>query len=195
MNAVNKKPFGKHEVKQALVDAGIELFAERGIRAVTIRDIAQLANVNSALISRHFGGKEGLVEAVVVELLDRFGSPSEFPITSGEQMLGSAVQSIIGSPEVMRVFAHIALEGNYAALSGMRSMYLKETIQQISKDQKAGKLKDNVDARVLLSSGFAMALGWVVFAQLLTDMSGLNKRNAKSLKADINKFWNEAIRA
>ena len=44
-------------------DAAIDLFAERGIAAATIRDIAQAAGVSSGLVRHHFGSKEGLRQA------------------------------------------------------------------------------------------------------------------------------------
>ena len=44
-------------------DAAITLFAERGIPAATIRDIAQAAGVSSGLLRHHFGSKEGLRDA------------------------------------------------------------------------------------------------------------------------------------
>jgi len=44
-------------------DAAIELFAERGIPAATIRDIALAAGVSSGLLRHHFGSKEGLRDA------------------------------------------------------------------------------------------------------------------------------------
>jgi AcrR family transcriptional regulator len=44
-------------------DAAITLFAERGIRPATIRDIAQAAGVSSGLVRHHFGSKEGLRRA------------------------------------------------------------------------------------------------------------------------------------
>ncbi|MGK5680603.1 TetR/AcrR family transcriptional regulator [Actinoplanes sp. URMC 104] len=44
-------------------DAAIELFAERGVDAATIRDIAQRAEVSSGLLRHHFGSKEGLRDA------------------------------------------------------------------------------------------------------------------------------------
>ena len=44
-------------------DAAIDLFAERGIAAATIRDIAQAAGVSSGLVRHHFGSKDGLRQA------------------------------------------------------------------------------------------------------------------------------------
>jgi TetR/AcrR family transcriptional regulator, regulator of cefoperazone and chloramphenicol sensitivity len=45
-------------------DEALRLFAERGADAVTMRDIAAAAAVSPALLVRHYGSKDGLVEAV-----------------------------------------------------------------------------------------------------------------------------------
>ena len=45
-------------------DEALRLFAERGADAVTMRDIAAAAGVSPALLVRHYGSKDGLVEAV-----------------------------------------------------------------------------------------------------------------------------------
>ena len=44
-------------------DAALRLFAERGIGAATIRDIATEAGVSSGLVRHHFGSKEALRDA------------------------------------------------------------------------------------------------------------------------------------
>ncbi|HYZ26232.1 MAG TPA: helix-turn-helix domain-containing protein [Geminicoccaceae bacterium] len=55
--------------KQALLAAGLRVFAERGYDAATTREVAQAAGVNEQLIQRYFGGKEGLLVAII----ERFG--------------------------------------------------------------------------------------------------------------------------
>ena len=42
-----------------------QLFAENGFDGASVRDIAQLANVNLAMISYYFGSKEKLLEALI----------------------------------------------------------------------------------------------------------------------------------
>lgn len=51
--------------KQRLIMAAGELFAQNGIKAVTVRAIAKKAGENLGLIKYHFGGKAGLLDAVV----------------------------------------------------------------------------------------------------------------------------------
>lgn len=47
-----------------LLDAAETLFAERGFTATSLRDITALAQANLAAVNYHFGGKDGLLEAV-----------------------------------------------------------------------------------------------------------------------------------
>lgn len=53
------------DTRDKLIEAGTPLFAWKGFSGVSIREVAKMAEVNSALISYHFGGKEGLYAAVL----------------------------------------------------------------------------------------------------------------------------------
>lgn len=59
----------REATRQTLLAAGVQVFAERGYDAATTREVAQAAGVNEQLIQRYFGGKEGLLLAVI----ERFG--------------------------------------------------------------------------------------------------------------------------
>ena len=59
----------REATKQALLAAGVEVFAEQGYDAATTRAVAQAAGVNEQLIQRYFGGKAGLLLAII----ERFG--------------------------------------------------------------------------------------------------------------------------
>lgn len=61
-----------NETKEKLRGAASELFANQGVGSTSVRQIAEKAGVNIALVSHYFGGKEGLysdcVDAMYVEL-------------------------------------------------------------------------------------------------------------------------------
>ncbi|HEX9011823.1 MAG TPA: CerR family C-terminal domain-containing protein [Holophagaceae bacterium] len=48
------------DTRHRLIEAAILTFAEKGYDGAGIREIAQRAKANSALVTYHFGGKEGL---------------------------------------------------------------------------------------------------------------------------------------
>jgi AcrR family transcriptional regulator len=47
-----------------IMDAAEQLFAEHGFAGTSVRDIAESAGVNLAMISYYFGSKERLMEAM-----------------------------------------------------------------------------------------------------------------------------------
>ncbi len=55
-------------------DAAISLFGERGVGAVTIREIAAKAKVSPALVIHHFGSKDQLKDTVDAYVAGFFGS-------------------------------------------------------------------------------------------------------------------------
>jgi AcrR family transcriptional regulator len=59
------RPYGREEVVAAVVQAATTLFAERGPAAVSLREVAQAADVNLGLIHRHIGSKTDLLAAVL----------------------------------------------------------------------------------------------------------------------------------
>ena len=56
--------------RNAIIEAGLRGFGERGFAATTTREIAGLAGTNIASISYHFGGKEGLRDACAAHIVE-----------------------------------------------------------------------------------------------------------------------------
>lgn len=74
----------KNAQSNKIIDAAIPLFAMQGFAAVSVREIATAANVNIALISYYFGGKEKLYSlilenhvGVIAELIDTISKEKE----------------------------------------------------------------------------------------------------------------------
>jgi AcrR family transcriptional regulator len=63
--------------RQLLLSAARRRFASKGYAATTVREIADDAGVNVALISRYFESKEGLFEACLVRVSVELGTPRE----------------------------------------------------------------------------------------------------------------------
>jgi AcrR family transcriptional regulator len=58
---VGRRERKKAQTRQAIADAALELFLDRGYDQVSMRDIADAADVSTATIFKHFPGKEALV--------------------------------------------------------------------------------------------------------------------------------------
>ncbi|WP_329247036.1 TetR/AcrR family transcriptional regulator [Actinoallomurus sp. NBC_01490] len=110
-----------------LRQAALELFAEHGFEATSTRAVAAAAGLSPALVTRHFGSKEGLRAAVDEYVLDQMtgalrglgaeGAEKRDLMTS----LGEVTARLFGSDPVLRGYLrHALLEdgGRGAALFG-----------------------------------------------------------------------------
>ena len=123
MKAISDNDAGTRE---ALIRAGLDLFGRHGFEASSIRQIAQVAGVNSAGIAYHFGGKDGLrqacAEAVVATMKQRvFGAAAAMPPLDGLAP-EAAVELLLGIVGRVTAFATQAQESETIARFVLREM-------------------------------------------------------------------------
>jgi AcrR family transcriptional regulator len=89
-----KRPSGRAETVEALLDAADRMFAESGPADVSLRAIAREAGVNHGLVHRYFGTRDDLVE----RLLERTAAEwTEEALSAGD--FSSAMDLILGAAE------------------------------------------------------------------------------------------------
>lgn len=120
---------GKQDTRGQIIEAARAAFAERGLDATTIRQIAADADVDPALVHHYFGTKNDLFLAVLelpvdpADLLER--AVGDDPERAGEQLVRAFVtawdspvgtaaaallRSAIGNPTVARLFRELVLQ-------------------------------------------------------------------------------------
>jgi AcrR family transcriptional regulator len=95
--------------REAILDAALTLFAERGFHGTSVPDIARLAKVGAGTIYRYFEGKEALVNALYQHhkselgraLLDGFDAQAS-PRASFHQFWKAAVGFATKSPRAFQ---------------------------------------------------------------------------------------------
>jgi AcrR family transcriptional regulator len=112
----------KHDRRQDILMAAMELFAKKGFRGTTTRDLASQAEVNEAIIFRHFTNKEELYSAILeykagkmqdsrleeLERLAKEGDDEEFFMALGKGFL----ERHGNDATFMRLLLFSALEGH-----------------------------------------------------------------------------------
>ncbi len=84
--------------KQEILAAAIVLFARKGFSATGVREIAQQARVNIAMISYYFGSKRGILEAALDLFFQRYLEVAEQALAGDdppEQKMRRFIRSIV----------------------------------------------------------------------------------------------------
>lgn len=138
-----RSPITRAEGEQRLINAAIELFAEKPFSEVGVREIAARADVNHGFVHTWFGGKGPLMERVAQVLLERLaGDLKETPAGSlAAQPFDPDVQLAVrlvmwltlenGAPPVVRDQAVMrALAERYVSVEGMSPDIARLAAQQ-----------------------------------------------------------------
>jgi AcrR family transcriptional regulator len=165
--------------RRQIMRAASALFARRGYRGTTTREIAERAGINEALLFRHFPSKEKLYWTIIEEqcgargrrqtikrILDAGGSDFEvFAAIAREFLVRTARDT-----ELTRLLWFTALENHSLSRRFFRTfvaVYYEALAEYIRRRAQAGAFR-NVDA-LLSARGF---LGMVVYHFLVQELFG-----------------------
>ncbi|MEM6914610.1 MAG: TetR family transcriptional regulator [Pseudomonadota bacterium] len=161
--------------KDKLLDAARDLFWTRGYSNVSVRDITNRAGVDVALVSRYFGGKQGLFEATLVTI-----EPWEALSANREDILPAAVASFSHpfNPETDQANPFTLLLANVIDPEmgdRVRSMVQKHLASPLA--QRLGGPDAEQRAALMLAALFGLALMRKNF-----QLEALTERSTKELE-------------
>lgn len=93
-----KRADGAEATRARIVDAASELYRERGVAGTTLAAIAARADVARGTILHHFGGADGLLDAVAVRVLEALDLPDERildGVPPGEPRIRAFVEAMV----------------------------------------------------------------------------------------------------
>ncbi len=162
------------DLKEKIIIATLECIEKKGIQAVTVRDIAQQAEVNIAAVSYYFGSKENLLdEALKFSLYSTLSQNIEEVIRTNptpRQLLKTIFkdffQGALNFPNLTR--AHIYRPFVNGNNNGIIIEWLNELASQLAvKIESSGQI--NVDSEKL-KMALAQMITNMLFWSLLPDM-------------------------
>lgn len=180
--------------KQHILEEAEELFSRKGFEAATVRDIADAAGVNLAMISYYFGSKEKLMEDLFhqrmdamklkVELLlkDKQLTPFEKMETLIDEYINKVVdrqsfykillceQVIKKNPVIIKLIRELKL--NYAALVS----------ELVKEGQRKKVFKKNVDTVLALTTMTGTVTQLVVNKEYYFEFNGYKNLTEEEMK-------------
>ena len=168
-------PHGPDEVRRAVLDAAAALFAQRGVDAVSLRDIAAAADVHVALIIRYIGHREELVAEVFRHVSDQLARAVEENPLSGQ---GFSPDTVMG--KWVRIAAALVISGR--SLESRRDL---NPVVAMAQTLMAGYGMADEAARLRAAQIVAAALGWRIFEAYLVEAGGLGDVPLETLREEL----------
>jgi len=150
-----------------ILGAAFSLFVERGFDAVSIREIAAASGVTKSLIHHHFGGKEGLWNAVKEMAFGPFYEQQRAELAEADEpgadlLIRGVVnyfQFLSKNPQVARLFAWAHLEGD-TSCSDMDADLVGLGSERVAQAQKNGALRDDINPTHVVAMFISLFTQW-----------------------------------
>ena len=168
-------PAGPDEVRRAVLDAAATLFAQRGVDAVSLRDIAAAADIHLSLIGRYIGRRDELVAAVFGHVSDQLARAVEENPLSGQ---GFSPDTVMG--KWARIAAALVISGR--SLESRRDF---NPVLAMAETLMAGYGVAGEAARLRAAQIVAAALGWRIFEDYLVQAGGLDAIPLATLRDEL----------
>lgn len=144
-----------------IMEKALEVFAEKGFDSTSVRDIAQRAEVNVAMISYYFGSKEKLLEAIFKNHTSGIKSKIESILHSKDydpfKKMDLLVETYIDVIVENRPFHTLMMREQVLMKEGALYSYIRDMKRQnrslieaaVKAGQKSGLIQKHVDISML----------------------------------------------
>lgn len=180
---------GYAEARQRVIDAAIELIAQKGLRKFRFEELAEMVGCNRATIYRYFDSKDDLVTQVMMALMHEI-TGDIIASTAGTE----AVTTQTFTDTLYRIITDLRTEPRYAIImdAGQVEVFAgltHEFFSAITTDMLAKYMMDAPAGRVL-KAGIAMedAVHWLIHQIISYGFFGLKGENEAQQKAYLEKM-------
>ncbi|MDQ8045190.1 MAG: helix-turn-helix domain-containing protein [Solirubrobacteraceae bacterium] len=170
--------------RSRLLAAAYELFAERGVEAVSVRLLAERAQVTAGLVTHHFGSKDGLIEQVDAYALGlcseilagAMAAAGERPDGDARPIAGvqDAITDALSDQPVLRGYIGRRLVSDSAAgqqFFGQFAQLVEAGLRQL---RSAGAVRDSIDHMGATVLVVHLILGPIVLARQWSQLAGID---------------------
>ena len=167
-----------------------ELFADKGFDGATVRDIADAAGVNLAMISYYFGSKEKLMESLFTERMSamkiRVESLIENKMLSPYQKVETLIDDYVSRVMEKQSFYKIMLceqviNKNVIVLKLLKELklsYAKLISELIAEGQRLKIFKKDIDVMLMLNTMTGTATQFIISKEYYKEFNNYKKMPA-----------------
>jgi AcrR family transcriptional regulator len=172
----NETPRGREEIIDAILRATEKLLPKHNPADISLRQIAEAANINYSLIHRYFKTKESVILAAHERILSKAGQQ----FSAIEQIEGNigALFKISGENVSRRtLLARAMLDGADPHLMRHHFPIMQQLIELLRKKKSEMKDPSEYDPETLAAFFAALSLGWFFFEPFFLTSTGLDHKD------------------
>lgn len=164
-------PEGRIEVIDAIKAAARSLFAARGYSGVSVRDIAKEARVNHGLVHRHFGSKDGVLQAVLQGMFEDVGALTFAKVSPGDPDFIERLYPLVSTrKQDWQILMRAVLDGFDFQTAGFSFPLTNAMVSHVA----ARRGTRNEASRVAAGAIIAGGLGWLLLETYLAPVLNLD---------------------
>ena len=183
----NEAPRGRKEITEAILKATEQLLPKHNPSDISLRQIADAANVNYSLIHRYFGTKESVIIAAHERILNKAGE--QFSTVDELEGNVGVLFKISGKNASRRILlARAMLDGADPHLIRHHFPIMQQLIELLRKKKSETENPSEYDAETLAAFFAASSLGWFFFEPFLLASTGLDKKDKDAVHDQIIKI-------
>ena len=153
-----------NEKQVQIIETAERLFAERGFDGTSVRDIADVAGINVAMISYYFGSKEKLMEAlfeyrvgdIKIRVESLIKDDSMTPLQKVNMLIDEHIERVMNKQSFYKVMlGALVTNKNPAILKAANKVKIRnaEVVNELIKDgQKQGLFKKKIDVILMIGT-------------------------------------------
>ena len=176
-----------------------KLFAAKGFNGTSVRDIADTAGVNIAMISYYFGSKEKLFEAMFAYRSEFFKLQLESmvqnkelePMEKMEQLIDQYIIRLTNQQCFHRIMVREQMMNNNefiaAQIHGLKIRNQTLIRQLIQEGQRKGAFKKNIDIQLLMMTMIGTVSQMVTTQHFYREINGLQSLPEAEFQKHIKK--------
>jgi len=161
---------GARDVRETLLEVAGQLFSQRGVNEVSLRELARAAGVTPAMVHYYFGDKQGLYEALLERALSRvLARVREIVAAEREDLeeIADLLRVVIGALSSERWIPSLIIREVIADTGRFRERFIRDFASQIARivpqvlgrELAAGRLRRDLD----LPLAFVSLLGMMAW--------------------------------
>lgn len=174
----SSRPRGRDQIRAALIASTLELLEAQGLD-ISIRQIAERADVPHSVIGRYFGSKDELIRSAIDSTL-----PADQEVAShletAEQAAKESFDSVFDRPERIRILTQLLQAGMSPREIRSEAPLLAQLVKLVDAEQPS-----HADPRIIAAAVYSLSVGLLLTEDYIIDHAGLDVLDRDDVRAQV----------